>query len=215
MNTRLLLLSCCACLEILGSLFAQSIQQKQLVVSTVVKSSKKVVIDTNGVITINCISYSDSLIFKQDRMLMGEIHSFSDSTLVLNTSYETVLIQYRTGKSDGFEYIKPTDSSEIHLDTISFSNINLLRFNTGRNRQLIRILQNTSFTAFTGNLLALLTILVTPDKYVVLGSTARLFAVTTYGFFTGIVSYFFYPKNYLLNNQPNGRKRIKWEIEVE
>ena len=189
-------------------------QNRQLGVSKISDPKFFTVLDTNGVIYIDYVRKSDSLVRQQDRSLSGILLSFTDSTMVLHVQDETVLSQLRSGRTETFIYSILTDTMKLHIDTVSFADIHSLRFDTGRHKQLIGLLQSAAYTYVVANLVAMTTVFIVQKKYIVSGSGANMLYVTGASLGAGALSYAFYPKLFLLNNHPKKRKPIKWELEI-
>lgn len=186
----------------------------RLVISSLKDPSRKVTLDSNGVISIACISRTDSLVREQQRQLSGELIGFTDTSLVLLVDQESLLTYYRNGTMEQFYYWKSEDSTEMHIDTIQLQHIYSIRFDTGRFRQVVGMMQSTSYTFMMGNIVVLVASFLTPGKYTPTIYGRNLLLTTGVGLAAGSASFIFYPKIFRVANQPGKHKKIKWRVEV-
>lgn len=204
------------------SLFVRSVAQKdsvaflpnRLAVSKLKQPDKRQILDSTGIISITCLIQKDSLIQQRDRSLTGKLVSFTDSSLVLHVREETITSLFRNRETSTFYYSITQDSLKMHIDTIYFNQIHSLSFDTGRNRQIIRLLQSITYTYVAGNLVALAVMFFYPKPNMNLTPARTLLNVSIFGFSAGAASYIFYPKTFELNNHPGKHKRMKWRMEV-
>jgi hypothetical protein len=161
-----------------------------------------------------CVSRTDTLIREQQRQLSGELIGYTDTSLTLLVDQESQLTYYRNGTMEQFYYWKSEDTTEMHIDTIRFSSIYSIRYDKGTYKQVIGILQSTSYTFMMGNIVVLVASFLTPGKYNPTIYGRNLLLTTGVGLTAGSASFIFYPKIFRVGNQPGKHKKIKWRVEV-
>lgn len=186
----------------------------RLVVSSVKNANVHIQLDSTGILSVVCVNKSDSLIRMQYRQLAGKLISFTDSSLVLHVDREEISTYRRNGSMEQFYYWKSEDSLQMHIDTLRFSEVYSLRFDTGRFRPVIGIMQSTAYTFMLGNLAVLVAALIIPKKYGSIVPGTHLLLATSISTVTGSGSFLFYPKVFRVNQQYKKKHRVKWKLEV-
>jgi hypothetical protein len=186
----------------------------RLVVTSLKNPKAHVQLDTTGMLSLVCVNQSDSVIRQQYRNLTGKLMGYSDSSLILLVENESVTTYNRNGTMETFFYWRSEDSLHWHVDTLQFSQIHSLRFDKGKYKPVIGILQSTSYLYILGNIAVLVTAILTPKKYGSMASGNNLILSTGAALGAGGVSFLFYPKIFRVNPQIKKRKKAKWRLEV-
>lgn len=185
----------------------------KLVVTSLRKPSVHVPIDTSGMLSVVCVIKRDSLIREEYRSLQGKVIGYNDTSCILLVENETVTTYKRDGTMDNFFYWRSEDSLHHHVDTLQFSQIHSLRYDKGRFRAVIGIMQSTSYLYILGNIAVLITAIVVPKKYDTMASGGNLLLTTGGALALGGSSFLFYPKVYKVNPLGSKRQRISWKLE--
>jgi hypothetical protein len=200
--------------------FAQSgdssiLLPNRLAIRSISKAKNQLILDTGNVLSIQFMDFRDSLIRQQQHNGTGKLIAYSDSTIVLEMFQEHTLTYWYSGTIDDSHYWKSEDSLAIpRIVTIPFSEIHTLQLNRETYKQVVGILQSTAYLNMIGNMVVLAVAFIVPKKNKNLVSGKNLVISTGIALGAGGASFFFYPKTYLLKNQPHKRRRIKWKIEV-
>jgi hypothetical protein len=185
----------------------------RLVISSVKNPKKHHFLDSNGHISIVCVTKTDSIIRTQQRELSGKLVHFTDSSLALHVQDESISTYKHDGTSSHFYYYQKHDSLKQHFDTLLFSEIHTIRHDKGKHRKVIGIMQSTAYVFMVACFGVLVTSLAYP-KSPMLTNSKHALIVTSTSITSGAGSYIFYPKLYKVNNQLKKKRNIKWKIEV-
>lgn len=186
----------------------------RLVITSIKRAEPKVQIDTAGVVSIECLKKSDTLIREQQRELAGKMIGYTDSTIILHVDHESILTYFRNGTMSSFYYWKEEDSLQYHIDTIRFDEIFRISYDPGTMRKVRGILQSTAYLYIIGNIVVLTSTFFVPKTYGSMVSGKNMVNTTFIALGAGGVSLLFYPKEYRLANRAKQNRRIKWRIEV-
>ena len=185
----------------------------RLVISSLKNPKKHHVLDSNGHISVVCVIKTDSIIRTQNRELSGKLMYYTDSSLALHVRDESILTNNHDGTSRAYYYYQKRDSIKQHFDTLLFSEIHSIRYDKGKHRKTIGIMQSTAYVFMVACFGVVVTSLVYPKSPMITDGKDALI-VTTTSMAAGGGSYLFYPKLYKVNNQLKKKRNIKWKIEV-
>lgn len=185
----------------------------RLVISSVENPKKHHVLDSNGRVSIVCVNKTDSIIRLQYRQLTGKLIHYTDSSLALHVNDESISTYKHDGTSGEYYYYQKRDSIKQHFDTLLFSEIHTIRYDKGKHRKVIGMMQSTAYLFGIACIGVVVTSLALP-KSTILTDGKHALIVTSTSMATATSSYLFYPKLYKVNNQLKKKKTIKWKIEV-
>lgn len=185
----------------------------RLVISFVENPKKHLVLDSTGRISVVCVNKTDSIIRVQNRQLRGKLIHYTDSSLALHVHDERISTYRRDNTSGEYYYHQKHDSIKQHFDTLLFSEIHSIRYDKGKNRKVIGMMQSTAYMYGLGCIGVVIAALIMPE-HPSLTNGKNALIVTSTSMITATSSYFFYPRPYKVNNQLKKKGKIKWKIEV-
>lgn len=185
----------------------------RLVISSVNNPKKHHILDSNGHISVVCVTKTDSIIRTQRRELSGKLVHYTDSSLALHVRDESISTFNHDGTSRAYYYYQKRDSIKQHFDTLLFSEIHTIRFDRGTHRKTIGMMQSTAYVFMVACFGVVVTSLAYP-KSPILTTGKHALIVTSTSMAAAGGSYLFYPKRYKVNNQLKKKRNIKWKIEV-